>query len=338
MMSMPNTTRDSVLDNSSKKLLIIDDDPVSRDLIEYYLTGVVDEFAHASSGIEGIRIAEEFVPDVIVLDISMPRMDGFEVCKRLKESAITRDILILFLTMRDDSVQIAKGLDCGASDYLTKPCVRVELQARVRMALRTKQMSDSLRERASIDGLTNLANRNAFDDALRAAIADYTRNGHPFGLLLMDLDHFKKVNDSHGHGVGDETLTYVGDVLQRTCRGYDVAARYGGDEFALLLNRTSKIEAERVGQRLVDEVRKISLETSEHLVRITASVGLKCSPDEPGEIDAKMYFKAADDALYKAKSLGRDRLVEWSSAQPLGCPGQNEPNQGPMSYDTGCPS
>jgi diguanylate cyclase (GGDEF)-like protein len=324
MITMPNTTHNSVIDNSTKKLLIIDDDPVSRDLIEYYLTGVVDEFAHASSGIEGIRIAEEFVPDVIVLDISMPRMDGFEVCKQLKESAITRDIFVLFLTTCDNSVQIAKGLDYGASDYLTKPCVRMELQARVRMALRTKQMSDSLREQALIDGLTNLANRNAFDDAIRAAIADYTRNGHPFGLLLMDLDHFKKVNDVHGHGVGDETLAHVGEVLKRTCRGYDVAARYGGDEFALLLNRTTKIEAARVGQRLVDDVRKISLKTSEHQVRITASVGLKCSPDEPGEIDAKMYFKAADDALYEAKSLGRDRLVEWSSVQPLGYPGGTE--------------
>jgi len=324
MITMPNTTHNSVIDNSTKKLLIIDDDPVSRDLIEYYLTGVVDEFAHASSGIEGIRIAEEFVPDVIVLDISMPRMDGFEVCKQLKESAITRDIFVLFLTTCDNSVQIAKGLDYGASDYLTKPCVRMELQARVRMALRTKQMSDSLREQALIDGLTNLANRNAFDDAIRAAIADYTRNGHPFGLLLIDLDHFKKVNDVHGHGVGDETLAHVGEVLKRTCRGYDVAARYGGDEFALLLNRTTKIEAARVGQRLVDDVRKISLKTSEHQVRITASVGLKCSPDEPGEIDAKMYFKAADDALYEAKSLGRDRLVEWSSVQPLGYPGGTE--------------
>jgi diguanylate cyclase (GGDEF)-like protein len=324
MITMPNTTHNSVIDNSTKKLLIIDDDPVSRDLIEYYLTGVVDEFAHASSGIEGIRIAEEFVPDVIVLDVSMPRMDGFEVCKQLKESAITRDISVLFLTTSDNSVQIAKGLDYGASDYLTKPCVRMELQARVRMALRTKQMSDSLREQALIDGLTNLANRNAFDDAIRAAIADYTRNGHPFGLLLMDLDHFKKVNDVHGHGVGDETLAHVGEVLKRTCRGYDVAARYGGDEFALLLNRTTKIEAARVGQRLVDDVRKISLKTSEHQVRITASVGLKCSPDEPGEIDAKMYFKAADDALYEAKSLGRDRLVVWSSVQPLGYPGGTE--------------
>jgi diguanylate cyclase (GGDEF)-like protein len=140
----------------------------------------------------------------------------------------------------------------------------------------------------------------------------------------MDLDHFKKVNDVHGHGVGDETLAHVGEVLKRTCRGYDVAARYGGDEFALLLNRTTKIEAARVGQRLVDDVRKISLKTSEHQVRITASVGLKCSPDEPGEIDAKMYFKAADDALYEAKSLGRDRLVEWSSVQPLGYPGGTE--------------
>lgn len=199
----------------SPTLLVIDDDPNAHDLTDHYLSGVVSQTIHASSGREGIRIARTSPPDAILLDIDMPGMDGFQVCRQLKEKDVTRDIPILFLTKDKESCRIAKALDYGASDYVTKPFVPVELQARVRAALRVKRASDVLREQALFDPLTNLANRRVFDDGILASIADYTRNGRAFGLLILDLDHFKAVNDTYGHGAGDEVLTRVGTVIRQ---------------------------------------------------------------------------------------------------------------------------
>jgi PleD family two-component response regulator len=166
---MSSTTDNSIMTDWSPKLLVIDDDPNAHDLTDYYLLGVVKEINHAMSGSEGISMAKTILPDVILLDIDMPDMDGYQVCRHLKEDEITRDIPILFVTKDRESCHIAKALDYGGSDYVTKPFIPVELQARVRSALRVKLANDVLRKQALIDPLTNLSNRRAFDDGLHAS-------------------------------------------------------------------------------------------------------------------------------------------------------------------------
>ena len=310
MLSSPGNTTGV---DWSPKLLVIDDDPNAHDLVDYYLSRVVSETIHALSGAEGIQMAQGSPPDVILLDIEMPGMDGFQVCKQLKEKDLTRDIPILFLTKDNQSCHIAKTLDFGGSDYVTKPFVPVELQARVRSALRVKRASNVLREQALFDPLTNLANRRTFDDGLRASIADYTRNGHAFGLLILDLDHFKAVNDTYGHGVGDEVLTRVGTVIRQMSRPYDVAARYGGEEFGLILNQTQRAEARTIGRRLLEAIRRLSVPVGNRQLRITASAGLACTPARDTEVGAKQILERADALLYEAKRQGRDRMVERAS-------------------------
>ncbi len=293
-------------------LLVIDDDPNTHDLTDYYLDTVVFKMLHAFEGREGIRVAETSSPDVILLDIEMPGMDGFQVCRQLKESDATRNILILFLTSHKQRRNIVKAFDYGASDYVTKPFFPEELQARVRSAMREKRASDALRKQAMFDPLTNLANRRAFDEGLNASIADYTRNGHEFSLLLLDLDHFKAVNDTYGHGVGDEVLTQVGAAIREMSRPYDVAGRYGGEEFGLILNQTEPSKGWDVGQRVLEAIRQLSIFADGQQLRITASAGLASTLERRTEIDAKQIFQQADAALYEAKGQGRDRMMETS--------------------------
>lgn len=290
-------------------LLVIDDDPNVHELVDFHLEGVVDEMIHAVLPGQGIKMAGECSPDVILLDIDMPKMDGFQVCRKIRECESARDIPILFLT-KDKSVHhIAKALDTGGTDYVTKPFHAIELQARVRVALRTKRLVDLLKEHGRIDALTGLNNRGAFDEGLDAAFANHVRNGQPFGLLLLDLDHFKSVNDTHGHGIGDEVLRQAGVAIRSMCRPYDLAARYGGEEFAIIFNQTEADDVERIALRLLDRIREIVVAVGENELRITTSAGLACASEESSTVNGPELLSAADAALYEAKNQGRDRLV-----------------------------
>jgi len=293
-------------------LLVIDDDPNIHELVDFHLEGVVDEIIHAVLPGQGVKMADHHAPDVILLDIDMPKMDGFQVCRQIRECESARGIPILFLT-KDKSVHhIAKALDTGGTDYVTKPFHAIELQARVRAALRIKRLVDLLREHGRIDALTGLNNRGAFDEGLAAAVANHERNSQPFGLLMLDLDRFKLINDTYGHGIGDEVLRQTGPVIRSICRPYDLATRYGGEEFAIIVNQTGTDDAKRIALRLLDKIREIVVRVGESDLRITASAGLACTPGSRHTVDGVELLKAADAALYEAKNQGRDRLVARS--------------------------
>ncbi len=294
-------------------LLLIDDDPNVHELVDFHLEGVIDEIIHAVLPQQGIKMAGECDADVILLDIEMPKMDGFQVCRQIRECESARDIPILFLTKDKSVYHIAKALDTGATDYVTKPFHAIELQARVRAALRTKRLVDLLREHGRIDALTGLNNRGAFDEGLAAAVANHVRNGPPFGLLLLDLDHFKSVNTTHGHGIGDEVLRQAGVAIRSMCRPYDLAARYGGEEFAIIFNEADVDDAERIARRLLDGIRKIVVAVGEEELSITASAGLACASEECSTVDGPTLLNAADASLYEAKNQGRDRLITCCS-------------------------
>jgi diguanylate cyclase (GGDEF)-like protein len=294
---------------SSSTVLVIDDDASIHRAVERRLEGVVDQVLKTDSPTKGIQIASQEKPDVILLDVNMPQLDGFKVCRLLQENPTTRDIQILFLTADRNPENLAKALDAGASDYISKPFNEVELEARVRAALRTKQMIDLLTERARIDALTGLNNRAAMDDALFAATSAFHRTGQLLSLLMIDLDHFKTINDTYGHGVGDDIIRRVGTSIQAGRRPYDAACRFGGDEFGVILLQADIATAQQVSARLLDGIGKIKIRAGSDEIEVACSAGLASASDMPADFEPADLLKAADEALYSAKSEGRNRLA-----------------------------
>jgi diguanylate cyclase (GGDEF)-like protein len=293
---------------SGISILVIDDDAAIHRAVEARLEGVVDRVLKAETPTKGLQIAIQEKPDAILLDINMPQIDGFKVCRHLQENSATHDIPILFLTGDHNSENLAKALDAGASDYISKPFNAVELEARVRVALRTKRMIDLLRERARIDALTGLHNRAAMDDALTAATAAFQRTGQSVALLMIDLDHFKEINDTYGHGVGDDVIRRVGVSIRGGCRPYDLACRFGGDEFGVILGQAEGSSAEQIARRILRGISQIRIRAGGDEIEIGCSGGLVSVTQMPAGFAPADFLKAADAALYRSKSEGRNRL------------------------------
>jgi diguanylate cyclase (GGDEF)-like protein len=217
---------------------------------------------------------------------------------------MTADGLVVFMTVESSVKKKIRGLELGATDYITKPFDVAELRARVRASLRTKDLLDMLAQQALIDGLTGLWNRGHFEQRLGEALSAAERHGHPLACVILDLDHFKQVNDDHGHAFGDQVLRCVARVLRASARQEDTVCRYGGEEFILLLPRTSASEAGGLSERLRDNIANLALSHHDQPVRISASFGvadLALAAHRP-------LVEAADEALYQAKRNGRDRV------------------------------
>jgi diguanylate cyclase (GGDEF)-like protein len=294
---------------TDESLLIVDDDRFVHDALERALEGRVKNILHAYEPEEALRVALELRPDVILLDVNLPRMDGLKLCRHLKEAPNTRDVPILFLTVEANVQRLARALEIGATDYIRKPFDPIELRARVEAALRLGRMIGLLRDQAWIDPLTGLKNRAALDDALDAAAAAFERVGQPAALLLLDLDRFKEVNDEYGHGVGDELLRGVGAAIRGGCRPYDTPARFGGDEFAVVFTQTEGEGAQTAAERVLAAIRRVAPSGGRGAVHARASAGLACTAGSREVFLAADLVKAADEALYEAKRAGGDRLV-----------------------------
>jgi diguanylate cyclase (GGDEF)-like protein len=294
---------------AGETLLIVDDDRFVHEALEQVLGERVARIVHAYEPEEALRLAAASRPDVILLDVNLPRLDGFKLCRHMKEMPTTRDVPILFLTVEANVHRLARALEIGATDYIRKPFDPIELRARVEGALRLGRMISLLRDQAWIDPLTGLKNRAALDDALEAAASAYDRVGQPAALLLLDLDQFKQVNDEHGHGVGDEVLRSVGAAIRTCCRPYDTPARFGGDEFAVLYTQTPREGAEHAAQRLLEALRNVPPPEGCAAVSTRASGGLLFVPAGGNLFRGAELMKQADEALYEAKRAGGDRLV-----------------------------
>jgi diguanylate cyclase (GGDEF)-like protein len=292
-------------------VLIIDDDQAIHRLVALQLAADGFEVLSAHEPFDGIRLASSERPDLILLDMNLPGMDGLKVCRHLREREETRDVPILFFTVADNAGHVARALEIGANDYIRKPVDALELRARVRASLRTKRMVDMLRVQARIDALTGLMNRAALDDALVAALAAWDRTGAPMSVMMLDVDHFKQVNDSLGHGIGDDVLRRLGEVIGSTCRPYDSAARFGGDEFAVIFGQTGSEQAAHAARRLMEAISEAGIHVAGEHGKVTVSAGLVSTDDLPGQPAPAPadVVKAADEALYEAKSRGRNRLV-----------------------------
>ena len=292
----------------TQTVLAIDDSPEIHQLLKFRLKNLDVELAHADCGVDGFDQALAVNPDLILLDVMMPDASGFDICRKLKTTTQTRNIPVIFLTGASDVDQKVLGFDVGAVDYIQKPFDSVELNTRVRAALRTKRFQDRLAQSAMIDGLTGLWNRAHFDQRIHEEVAAALRYDRPMSLIMMDVDKFKNLNDNHGHLFGDEVLQVVGDVLQDSVRTSDWPCRYGGEEFGLILRETDLDGAIIMAERIRKEIGSLQLHNKAQLVPVTSSFGVVSSTlcMNPCDLSSKWMIGSADRALYAAKEGGRN--------------------------------
>jgi len=291
-------------------VLIVDDQPENVEFLVQTLDDLYD-LRVALNGFEALRVAEsDPPPDLILLDILMPGMDGYEACKKLKAGARTRNIPILFVTALNEIEDEAKGLKLGAIDYITKPISPPIVRARVKNHLELKRRRDLLEDLSSIDGLTIIANRRRFDDVLDKEWRRSSRSESSIALMLADIDFFKAYNDHYGHVAGDECLKLVAQTLQACfSRASDLVARYGGEEFAAILGGMDEQGAVVAAERAMHEIRSLDIEHARSSVadRVTISAGVASTTPSPGS-SPDVLVDAADKMLYLAKKEGRDRI------------------------------
>jgi two-component system, cell cycle response regulator len=288
-----------------KKVLIIDDSLDALEITKFRLARESLEILCAEGGIQGVETARLQKPDLILLDLEMPDMSGLQVLRELKSDVDLCMIPVLFLTgiaSYEDKVQC---LDLGAIDYIIKPFDATELRARVRAALRTKHLQDLLIEHAHIDPLTGLPNRRALMEHLKREWARLERHGGQLSYIMADVDHFKQVNDTFGHHIGDKLLQEIARAIADQCRKTDFPARYGGEEFGIVAAHTDAAGAARLAERCRKAIANVSVVMENEKVGTTASFGVAGSANAPS-ID--LIMKSADDALYLAKESGRNTV------------------------------
>jgi diguanylate cyclase (GGDEF)-like protein len=290
------------------RILVVDDQPSNIQTLYQVLKGDYD-VAMATDGSQAIELCQRRPPDLVLLDVVMPGIDGFEVCRRLKVDPATRDVPVIFVTARDSTEDETLGLEVGAVDFITKPVNPPVVRARVRTHVALKRQADLLRSMAFNDGLTGVANRRWFDERLQVEWLRCRRNKLPLSLILLDLDHFKAYNDRYGHQAGDDCLRAVAAAMKsRLGRPADLLARYGGEEFVCLLPETptdgARAKAEDLGRAVLDLALPHADSATAPVVTIsrgvaTASPALDGSPND--------LLQRADAQLYAAKRAGRNR-------------------------------
>jgi two-component system cell cycle response regulator len=296
--------------HENQAILIIDDSPDIHDLVEARLRPEDLRIFHAFSAEEGMQRARELRPDLILLDLDLGGISGLEVCRQMKTNADTAGLAIIFLTSTTDVATKVEAFEAGAVDYVTKPFDPIELRARARAALRTRRLQDLLATRAQLDGLTGLWNRAHLDERLAEESSAAERHNRELSVILLDIDHFKTINDRFGHPFGDMVLQRVAQALSKTVRASDTLCRYGGEEFAVILQETSGAQALLAAERMRAAIAALPLAQLQRPVRVTASFGVSWNEPlgKPRTSSPTALLAAADQALYDAKQAGRDRV------------------------------
>jgi diguanylate cyclase (GGDEF)-like protein len=318
-------TSEVAMQSERHKILIIDDTPANIQLLNEFLQQDYAVF-FSTNGPDGIRIARQELPDLILLDIMMPEMSGYEVCAKIKDDPLTRQIPVIFITAMNAEEDEAKGLDAGAIDYITKPVSAPIVKARVKNHLELKRHRDELKKLtveldkknqelnmlARKDALTGLANRRYFDEVLDAEIKRATRSRQLLSLILCDVDFFKSYNDHYGHVAGDRCLQAIGKILRQNFKRIsDLPARYGGEEFAVIFPDTPPGNAGQLAEKLRQEIITLAVPHAFSAAAefVTLSFGVvEALPIR--ERNADWFINAADKALYQAKENGRNQVVK----------------------------
>jgi diguanylate cyclase (GGDEF)-like protein len=297
-------------------ILVIDDSKVIRAQLIGILreVGMFENYYEAGDGIEGLQILSSAPIDIVLCDLIMPRMDGFQFLAAVKKHEEFQHIPIVILSDREESSSKVKGLRSGARDYITKPFDSGELIARIMVQMNIKALQDDMRrtnellkELSITDHLTHLYNRRYMMDELEIEFHRSLRKNGDLSLVLIDVDHFKLVNDTYGHQNGDMVLAAVAETLQSELRRYDLAARYGGEEFAMVLPDTTLQDGIEVAERLRTAVHEITFPPPMGNLAVTISQGIAAIPS-PGINSVDTLIRAADEALFRAKQNGRNRV------------------------------
>jgi two-component system cell cycle response regulator len=288
------------------KILIADDDSVSRLILERTLKGWGYETVVAENGIKALEILEQKNPPAIaILDWIMPFMEGTEVCRRIRMQSALPYTYILMLTAKREQQDLLQGMDSGADDFIRKPFSSAQLKARLKAATRIVELQNALMEKARTDPLTGLLNHGAILEEFNKEFHRCNRERKPLSVLIVDLDHFKKVNDTYGHQIGDTILQAIAEKLRTAFRCYDVVGRYGGEEFVVLLPGCGREDAFQLSDRVRQTISDAQLANS---VSVTVSIGVACTTALQNPSTAEV-FRAADQALYSAKAKGRNQVV-----------------------------
>ncbi len=301
------------------KVLVVEDNDLERQMIRQRLRLDRVELFEAAAGLAALEVARTALPDLILLDLQLPDISGFEVINLLKEDPATRSIPVIFVSATGAVDAKVRALDLGAIDFVTKPFDPAELRARLRVAFRLKFQQDLLEKRAHLDALTGLANRLAMRERLDAEWSACRRRGTPLSILILDVDHFKRINDRFGHAAGDEALRRVSEALRAVARGSDLVARFGGEEFVLVAPDCDKLGALGLAERAREQVEALRLAFDAAVHALTASVGAataaaELSPDQPSPEGPDALLGRADRALYEAKASGRNAVWAWDAA------------------------
>ncbi len=312
-----------------QRILVVDDHPDNVEIINARLSSRGFTIETATNGQEALDRIHESPPHLILLDVMMPVMDGYEVSRRIKGDDTLPYIPIILVTARDSTEDKVEGLDAGADDYLTKPINFPELEARVRSMLRIKRLQDQLDEKnrelefvnkklrklSITDGLTELFNHRHVHELLHEEFERSKRSGEAIAVAMLDLDRFKQVNDTYGHPTGDVILYETANILRETAREIDMVGRYGGEEFIIILPGTEEEEAAHFADRVRQAVLEHVYRDDSTEVNMTVSGGVASYPS-PGIDHPDLLIKNADEALYVAKESGRNRIVRASETPP----------------------
>ncbi len=295
---------------SQSTILVVDDQPAN---IRVLGEALKDDYQikMARSGEKAIEIANsDTPPDLILLDIIMPELDGHEVCKILKNNSKTEKIPIIFITAKNQEEDETKGLELGAVDYITKPFSIPIVKARVKTHVELKKHRDILEDLSTLDGLTGIPNRRKFDEFIDIEWRRAVRGAYPLSLIMIDIDHFKLFNDNYGHGAGDECLKKVASSLYSSARRpADFVARYGGEEFVAILPESSLEQAKFFAERIRYNIEELNIVHDFSLTAKKITISLGSATIVPTLKNSyQLLIKSADNALYKAKSEGRNRI------------------------------
>ena len=297
---------------STRRVLLVENSPTDRHLLRNWLNAELIETYEAVDIITAMSAIQKYSPNLILLQLRLPTWDGFEVIRRLKDEPRTRSVPVIFISASALTAEKAKGIDLGAVDFVSKPFDSVELLARVHSALRTKALLDLLEQRAHLDGLTELGNRFALQQELPSLLAECREKGRPVAALILDIDHFKKINDHYGHAAGDEVLRRIAMTLRESVRPADFLARYGGEEFVALCPDCTLEAAVETADRIRERVAELRVCFRNSMIRMTASIGVSAVAVAFDGVPHDV-LERADESLYRAKASGRNAVWYWNA-------------------------
>ncbi len=305
--------------DNKMKILVVDDEDNFRSTLKDFLAAHNHHILEAGNGIQGLEVIEKEEVDLVISDMRLPKMDGITFTHKVKERR--QDIPVIVMTAYASIESAVEAMKAGASDFITKPFKFAHILFIIERVMETKQLremavkSEYYKQLSNLDGMTSLYNYRFFKEMLKHEVDRHTRYNRSLTLLMIDIDDFKKINDSYGHLVGDQVLKQIADLLKKSIRSHDLVARYGGEEFAVILPETMEEEAIKVGERIVTTIREYQFNLIEGspAESLSVTVGLASFPKDAEEVE--QLVENSDQALYKGKNGGKNQVFIYSKGK-----------------------